>query len=122
MDGDLGSEIAPTTTIPTLRSAQARADAALHFTKRIHQFAVAQPAATSIHLAWFLTTKSACHALSYDARLIPSEVLRRVAEPVTERTNALAQFLVQNTALDEHHKTQLALPGCYGGMGCDQNP
>ena len=100
-----------------MQSATLRATAAVAFAERIHQLAVAQPTTTTSHLAWFLTSKSVAHALSYDARLVPSTVLNVVAEPVVRRTEALAHFIIQRGESDEEQRTQIRLPGCYGGMG-----
>ncbi len=102
---------------PQLHSANARANAALTFAERIYQFAVAQPTTKSLHLAWFLVSKSVSHALSYDARLVPSQVLGCVAGPVSQRVTELARLILQRGELSPQQHAQISLPGCYGGFG-----
>ena len=81
------------------------------------QFAAAQPITSSMHLAWFMVSKSVAHALSYDARLVPSPVLGTVAEPVSSCVEDLAHFLMHGGTLPSCTDDQLRLPGAYGGMG-----
>ena len=104
---------------PVLTSAAARATKAQHLVSRIRDLVVAQPTLTTAHLAWFLTSKSAAHALSYDARLVPSVALGFVAEPVVQQIEDVARFIVQGGvgALDQLQAAQLRLPGNLGGMG-----
>ena len=109
---------------PVLQSAAGRASTAQKLVSRIRDLVVAQPTLTTAHLAWFLTSKSAAHALSYDARLVPSVALGFVSEPVVRQIEDLARLLVQGGSgdLDEQQVAQLRLPGCLGGMGLRPEP
>ena len=100
-----------------MQLAQVRAENALAFAACNHQFAVAMPTTTSLHLAWFMTPKSVAHALSYDARLVPSTALGVVAEPVGCVVEDLAHFLVSGGALLAEAAVQMQLLGAFGGMG-----
>ena len=70
-----------------------------------------------MHLAWFMVSKSVAHALSYDARLVPSTALGEVAEPVSRCAEDLAHYLLHGGALGEAATEQIRLPGAFGGMG-----
>ena len=70
-----------------------------------------------MHLAWFMVSKLVAHALSYDARLVPSTASSDVAEPVGRRVEDLAHFLVHGGVLSKAATQQLRLPGAFGGMG-----
>eukprot|EP00973_Karenia_brevis_P031634 4362244-Karenia_brevis.AAC.1 len=59
--------------------------------------------------------KSAAHALAYDARLIPSEQLRGIAGPVSQKLLEGVQALCGG-ALDEHALQQMQLSGMFGGL------
>eukprot|EP00973_Karenia_brevis_P008343 1128643-Karenia_brevis.AAC.1 len=64
-----------------LKYARKRAEACMYYIDRIVDFAAANKSPDALHMAWFLLTKSAAYALSYDARLIPSDILSGISEP-----------------------------------------
>ncbi|CAK0859372.1 unnamed protein product, partial [Prorocentrum cordatum] len=80
-------------------------------------FSAAHPGITSGHLFFFMLSKSVAHALSYDARLVPSPALGAVAEPVRDRMEHIVQDMIFGKRVEAAAVTQMRLAGAFGGMG-----
>jgi len=95
--------------------ARARAADAIKLADRVLQFAKAQPSTTCTHQSWFVLAKSVAFSLSYDARLVPSQVLDEIAEPVR---NKLLQAGAELIGVPASRSTyaRMTLPGRFGGL------
>jgi hypothetical protein len=104
-----------------LQKAAARAQQAIKLAARVRTFVSAQPSTTSAHQGWFVLAKSVAFALSYDARLIPSQVLAEIAEPVGRELVTSALMVLGCVERDWEStvdvREQLRLPGRFGGLG-----
>ena len=96
--------------------AKSRADAAITFVHRICDFATSAVCSKTFHMAWTLLSKSAIHALDYDAKLIDAERLQCVAQPLYDAIDE-AVSVIFGTKLCKDNLEQLRLPGCLAGCG-----
>ena len=68
-------EVSVTPDGVTLDAANQRADKACRLAQRCADYALSNIAQTTLHSAWLLLSKCVAASFSYDARLVPSEVL-----------------------------------------------
>ena len=67
-------------------------------------------------MAWTLLSKSAIHALEYDAKLIGAQRLQCVAQLLYDAIGE-AVSVIFGTKLCKDNLEQLRLPGCLAGCG-----
>ena len=115
--GEMAVEVGPDDF--GLGPARARADRAVALAGRIRDMVVAAPTPNAVNLAWHLASKCVAHALSYDARLVPSGDLRVLARPVSDALHDLVDAIL-SVEVEAPARRRLALTGAYGGCGMRQ--
>ena len=68
------------------------------------------------HKAWLMLTKVAMHALDFDAKLIPSPVMERVASDTQQMLDE-ATDVILGCNLDTDQQRLVQQLGCFGGLG-----
>eukprot|EP00973_Karenia_brevis_P065345 9078215-Karenia_brevis.AAC.1 len=99
-----------------IESARERLEKAAELACRIKEFIDGSADKASLHEAWILATKCVKEALSYDIRIIPSDVLG----PILARHHCIMKEVasaILGSEMSETSWARLQLPGPLGGAG-----
>ena len=99
-----------------LELARARAERAARLANRIRDFTVAHPVPETTQVAWMLLAKCVAHALSYDARLVPSAAPKGVDGDVHTALWQAIEVIIPGD-MNSVAQRRLALSGSFGGCG-----
>eukprot|EP00973_Karenia_brevis_P084209 11685608-Karenia_brevis.AAC.1 len=84
--------------------------------QRLRDFLMGSDDACSLHVAWWIFSKSMREALCYDLRILPYTYLRPLLDELEEAMREVATALV-GYVLSDDKWCQMQLPGPLGGLG-----
>ena len=87
------------------------------YASRLRQFQVAQATPHDSHKSWVIATKPLAAAFSYDADLIPREVLEPAVKPVTAKVAAIFQLCTGDLRGDTYAFARIGIAPAFSGCG-----
>ncbi len=97
-----------------------RCDDALKFVATAQRMADAVVDNTCLHKIWLFVAKTVCHALDYDGRMLPSNIVREYADRLDREARKFAfrrlGITDANRKVNREAMDLARLPGKFGGM------
>jgi hypothetical protein len=113
---DVAHHVTVETPITITAHANKRLEKASRYADRVAAFQVSQVNPYLTHKAWMITTKSVAKAFSYDAALIPRQVLEPVVKQVMDKVYNIASLCTGGLDGETDAKDRPKLAPCFWRM------